>query len=182
MRPSLHFDVVVIGAGVAGLTAATRLAQSGPRVCVIAKGGGSTHLPPGPGDARGYYPERVSNPTEALPAFIEAHPDHPYATIGADGIGAALEWFGGLIDAGPQPGYRYVGDLGRNHVLPTALGAKRPSALVPETFAQGELVARRGTSSGPICVVGIRVLRDFHASLCAANLERDGVAARGVQL
>jgi glycerol-3-phosphate dehydrogenase subunit B len=31
-------------------------------------------------------------------------------------------------------------------------------------------------------VVGIRVLRDFHASLCAANLERDGVAARGVQL
>jgi glycerol-3-phosphate dehydrogenase subunit B len=31
-------------------------------------------------------------------------------------------------------------------------------------------------------VVGIRVLRDFHASLCAANLERDGIAARGVQL
>jgi glycerol-3-phosphate dehydrogenase subunit B len=75
-----------------------------------------------------------------------------------------------------------VGDLSRNHVLPTALGAKRPSALVPETFANGELIARRGASSGPICVVGVRVLRDFHASLCAANLERDGVAARGVQL
>jgi glycerol-3-phosphate dehydrogenase subunit B len=182
MRPNLHFDVVVIGAGVAGLTAATRLAQSGASVCVLAKGVGSTHLAPGTVDVLGYDPERVSSPAEALPAFVEAHPEHPYAAVGLDWIAAALEWFGGLVDAGPHPSYRYVGELGHNHVLPTALGAARPSALVPETFAQGELVARRGTSSGPICVVGIRVLRDFHASLCAANLERDGIAARGVQL
>jgi len=182
MKPSLHFDVVVIGAGVAGLTAATRLAQSGASVCVVAKGMGSTHLAPGLVDVLGYDPERVSSPAESLPSFVEAHPDHPYAVVGVEGIGAALEWFGGLVDAGPQPSYRYVGELARNHVLPTALGAKRPSALVPESFAGGELVARRGSSSGPICVVGMRVLRDFHASLCAANLERDGVAARGVQL
>jgi len=182
MKPSRHFDVVVIGAGVAGLTAATRLAQSGARVCVLSKGVGSTHLAPGLVDVLGYDPERVSSPAEALPSFVDAHPGHPYAAIGLDGITAALEWFGGIVEAGPHPSYRYVGDLGHNHVLPTALGAKRPSALVPETFAQGELVARRGASSGPICVVGIRVLRDFHASLCAANLQRDGVAARGVQL
>ena len=182
MRLSRHFDVVVIGAGVAGLTAATRLAQSGARVCVLAKGVGSTHLAPGLVDVLGYDPERVTSPAEALPAFVEAHPDHPYAAIGVEGIAASLEWFSGIVEAGPHPSYRYVGDLSRNHVLPTALGAKRPSALVPETFAHGELVARRGDSSGPICVVGIRVLRDFHASLCAANLQRDGVAARGVQL
>lgn len=182
MRPSFHFDVVVIGAGVAGLTAATRLAQSGARVCVLAKGVGSTHLAPGLVDVLGYDPERVESPAEALGSFIDAHPEHPYATIGLDGIRAGLEWFSGLVDAGPHPGYRYVGDLERNHVLPTALGAKRPSALVPETFAHGELLARRGSSSGPICVVGIPVLRDFHASLCAANLERDGVAARAVHL
>lgn len=182
MRPNRNFDAVVIGAGVAGLTAATRLAQSGAKVCVVAKGVGSTHLAPGLVDVLGYDPERVSSPSEALPSFVEAHPEHPYAVIGPEGIAAALEWFGGVIDAGPHPSYRYVGDLGRNHLLPTALGAKRPSALVPETFAHGELAARRGSSSGPICVVGIRVLRDFHASLCAANLERDDVAARGVTL
>ena len=43
----LHFDAVVIGAGSAGLTAATRLAEGGARVCVLAKGIGSTHLAPG---------------------------------------------------------------------------------------------------------------------------------------
>jgi glycerol-3-phosphate dehydrogenase subunit B len=182
MRPSFHFDVVVIGAGVAGLTAATRIAQSGARVCVLAKGVGSTHLAPGLVDVLGYDPERVSSPAEALPAFVDAHPGHPYATVGADRISAALDWFSGLVDAGPHPSYRYVGDLGRNHVLPTALGAKRPTALAPESFVHGELVARRGESSGQICVVGIRVMRDFHASLCAANLVRDDVAARAVHL
>ena len=38
MRGELHFDAVVIGAGNAGLTAATRLAEGGARVCVLAKG------------------------------------------------------------------------------------------------------------------------------------------------
>jgi glycerol-3-phosphate dehydrogenase subunit B len=182
MSPDLNYDVVVIGAGVAGLTAATRLAQSGAQVCVLAKGVGSTHLAPGTVDVLGYGPERVSSPAETLPSFIDSHPDHPYASIGVDAIGAALEWFGGVIANGPHAPYRYVGELGRNHVLPTALGAARPSALVPETFAQGELVARHGNSSGPICVVGMRVLRDFHASLCAGNLDRGGVAARAVQI
>ena len=149
---------------------------------MLAKGVGSTHLAPGLVDVLGYDPERVTSPAEALPSFVEAHPEHPYAVIGQDGIAAALEWFGAVVDAGPHPSYRYVGDLSRNHVLPSALGAKRPSALVPETFVQGEVAARRGSSSGPICVVGMRVLRDFHASLCAANLERDGVAARAVQV
>ncbi len=37
-------------------------------------------------------------------------------------------------------------------------------------------------TGAPICVVGLRVLRDFHASLCAANLERAGIEARAVEL
>jgi len=66
----LHYDVVVIGAGVAGLTAATRLAESGARVCVLAKGVGSTHLAPGTVDVLGYDPERVEDPAVALPEFV----------------------------------------------------------------------------------------------------------------
>lgn len=175
MRPNLNYDVVVIGAGVAGLTAATRLAQSGARVCVLAKGVGSTHLAPGTVDVLGYDPERVSSPADSLPAFADAHPEHPYAVIGIDAIAPALEWFEALVANGPHEGYRYVGELGRNHLLPTAVGAIRPSGLVPETFTHGDL-----SSGGPICVLGMRVLRDFHASLCAANLRRAGIDARAV--
>jgi glycerol-3-phosphate dehydrogenase subunit B len=174
---ALHYDVVVIGAGVAGLTAATRLAESGARVCVLAKGIGSTHLAPGTVDVLSYDPDRVEDPALALPAFVAKHPDHPYALIGVERIAPALDWFKATVETGPQPSYRYVGDLSRNHLLPTALGALRPSTLVPETFAPGDLSDR-----APVCVVGVPVLRDFHASLCAANLQRAGIQARGIQL
>jgi glycerol-3-phosphate dehydrogenase subunit B len=34
----------------------------------------------------------------------------------------------------------------------------------------------------PVCIVGTRVLRDFHATLCAANLETLGIAARAIEV
>jgi glycerol-3-phosphate dehydrogenase subunit B len=153
------------------------LAQGGAKVCVLAKGVGSTHLAPGTVDVLGYGPERVEELAAALPGFIAEHPDHPYALIGADAIAPALDWFAAQIERGPQPGYRYTGELERNHVLPTAAGAARPSALVPETMSSGDLRAQ-----GSLCVIGTRVLRDFHPSLCAGNLRRAGIDARAVEI
>jgi glycerol-3-phosphate dehydrogenase subunit B len=172
----LHYDAVVIGAGTAGLTAAARLAEGGARVCVLAKGVGSTHLAPGTIDVLGYAPDRVEEPESAMPAFIAEHPDHPYALIGADAIGPALQWFAERAQKGPLPGYRYVGGLDRNQMIPTAVGVLRPSALVPETMAGGDERLREA-----VCVVGMRPLRDFHAALCAANLSHNGPAARAVE-
>ena len=96
MRSSLHYDAVVVGAGVAGLTAAGRLAEGGARVCVLAHGVGSTHLAPGTIDVLGYDPERVESPARALSAFVDAHPEHPYALLGTEAIAPALEWFAEL--------------------------------------------------------------------------------------
>jgi glycerol-3-phosphate dehydrogenase subunit B len=177
MRSELHYDAVVIGAGTAGLTAGARLAEGGARVCVLAKGVGSTHLAPGTIDVLGYAPERVSEPGAALRDFIAAHPDHPYALLGLDAVSEAVGWFRTCVEAGPLPGYRYVGDLERNVLLPSAIGALRPSALVPETMAGGEVGA-----DDRVCVVGPRALRDFHPSLCAANLTRAGMPARAVEV
>jgi glycerol-3-phosphate dehydrogenase subunit B len=177
MRGELHFDAVVIGAGTAGLTAATRLAEGGARVCVLAKGVGSTHLAPGTIDVIGYAPDRVEEPERGLAELVAAHPDHPYALIGTEAVGAALQWFAEQVEQGPHPGYRYVGGLERNHLLPTAVGVVRASALVPETMCDGD--ARSGE---PVCVVGTRMLRDFHAALCAANLADTGIAARAIDV
>jgi glycerol-3-phosphate dehydrogenase subunit B len=177
LRGELHFDAVVVGAGTAGLTAGVRLAESGARVCVVAKGVGSTHLAPGTIDVLGYTPDRVEEPERALGELVGERPDHPYALIGAEAVGAALQWFSDEVSEGPQPGYRYVGSLERNHLLPTAVGSVRPSALVPETMCEGEV-----RSGEPICVVGTPALRDFHPALCAANLDRAGIAARAVAL
>ncbi len=176
MRGELHYDVVVIGAGTAGLAAGAQLAEGGARVCVLAKGIGSTHQASGTIDVLGYAPDRVESPSGSMSEFVSAHPDHPYAALGTDAVAEAVRWFQSRVESGPLPEYRYVGDLDRNYLLPTAVGALRPSAVVPETMANGDSVVLER-----VCVVGTRKLRDFHAGLCAANLSRAGIPARSVE-
>ena len=177
MRRERAYDAVVIGAGTAGMVAAIRLAQAGAGVCVVAKGVGSTHLAPGTIDILGYAPERVESPAGALAAFAAAYPEHPYALLGNGLVAEALDWFLTTVRTGPLPGYDYAGGLERNLLLPTAVGALKPSAAVPKTFAAGDARAL-----GRVAVVGLPALRDFHPKLCAANLKLAGVDAFPVSI
>jgi glycerol-3-phosphate dehydrogenase subunit B len=177
VRGELHFDAIVIGAGTAGLTAGARLAQEGARVCVLAKGVGSTHLAPATIDVLGYTPERVTDPGRAVDELIAARADHPYALIGREAVADALRWFSDAVAAGPLPGYSYVGGLERNHLSPTAVGALRPSAMVPEMMAAGD-----SAGLGQVRIVGSRSIRDFHPSLCAGNLREAGIDAHPLNI
>src|SRR5436305_7278562 len=114
MTPSLTYDVIVLGAGVAGLTAASRLAEAGAHVCVLAKGVGSTHLAPGTIDVLGYSPDRVAQPGRAIEELVASSPGHPYGLIGTEAVQRALDWLHESAAAGPLGGYRYVGGLERN--------------------------------------------------------------------
>src|ERR1700754_2758 len=106
-----HHDAIVVGTGLAGLTAAVRLAEGGARVLVLAKGVGATHLGPCTIDVLGYSPERVERPGEALARLGGGH---PYAAVGREGVAAALDWFKERLG--------YVGSLDENLLLPTAVG------------------------------------------------------------
>jgi glycerol-3-phosphate dehydrogenase subunit B len=166
-------DTVVVGAGLAGLTAALRLADEGRRVLVIARGVGSTHIAPATIDVLGFAGERVKRPGEALPGFIDSHPGHPYARFPVEVIGASIEWLKGRV---PALGYR--GGLEQNFLLPTAVGVAKPSALVPETMAGGDLRA-----GGRFAFVGFRGLKDFYPAYLAENVSRvKGVSARAIDL
>ncbi|MGH2750286.1 MAG: glycerol-3-phosphate dehydrogenase subunit GlpB [Actinomycetota bacterium] len=169
-------DVLVIGIGLAGLVAAIRCREAGLGVTLVAQGVGSTHLAPGTIDVLGYDPELVESPSESLPGFLQRNPEHPYGRIQTTTLARSLEWFGARFD-----GYRYTGSLNENLLLPTAIGAVRPSALVPETMSAGDL--RHG---GRFLFVGLRQLKDFWPALAAQNTSNAkvpsgaAVAARGV--
>ena len=177
MSPELRCDVVVIGAGTAGLVAGARLAEAGASVCVLAKGIGCTHLAPGTIDVAGYTPELTDSPLEGVAALIAARADHPYGLIGPETMADAISWLQHAAENGPFSGYRYVGDLEHNTLLPTALGALRPSALLPSTMAAGDAGNLR-----QVCVIGTPQLRDVHPGLCAANLAAAGIEARGLNV
>ena len=172
-----HHDVIVVGTGLAGLSAALRLAEDGARVLVLAKGIGATHLSPGTIDVLGYAPERVDRPAEAIGALVDARPDHPYALVGATGVAAAVDWFKAASRQARLPHTPTPAASRKNFLLPTAVGPARPSAVVPETMSGGDL--RR---DAPICVVGLRALKDFHPALAADTLTRAGIQARSVEL
>jgi len=156
--------IVVVGTGLSGLVAAVRLAEAGERVKIVAKGVGGTHLSPCTIDVLGYAPDRVERPLEALGSLAD---DHPYSVIGREAVEAAAAWWTSEMG--------FVGSLEQNMLLPTAIGALKPTALVPESMAAG-------AGTDPVCVVGLRSLKDFHASLLADNLGRSGIEARAVEL
>jgi glycerol-3-phosphate dehydrogenase subunit B len=165
-------DTIVIGAGLAGLMGALALAEAGRAPLVLAKGQGTTHWTAGTIDVWGAAGER--GPGAALADLLAAQPGHPYAHTGVGGVAEALDRFRALMEAARYP---YAGSLDRNVLLPTAIGALRPSALVPATMAGGDM--RLG---GPLLIAGFRELRDFFPPLAATNLAAQGIAARGVYL
>jgi glycerol-3-phosphate dehydrogenase subunit B len=148
---------------------ALALAEAGKKPLVLAKGQGTTHWTAGTIDVWG-----GQNPRIGLRDMLAARPDHPYARVGIAGVEQALDRFRGLMQAARYP---YVGSLEHNVLLPTALGALRPAALLPATMAAGD--SRLG---GEIVLAGFRELRDFFPPLAAANLTAQGIPARGVYL
>src|SRR5512147_2208328 len=159
-------DTVVIGAGLSGLMGALALADAGKRPLVLAKGQGTTHWTSGTVDVWGGDGSRGLR--DELRDLIAARPDHPYARVGVEGVAQALDRFRAVMETARYP---YVGSLERNVLLPTAIGALRPAALLPATMAAGD--ARLG---GPLLIAGFRELRDFFPPLAAANLAAQGIA------
>ncbi|MBX7232847.1 MAG: glycerol-3-phosphate dehydrogenase subunit GlpB [Caldilineales bacterium] len=174
-------DVLVIGAGLSGLTAAYTVAQTGLKAKVIAKGLGSLHWGAGTIDLFGYAPldpqRPIARPLDFIAGWLaENQPQHPYALLGARQVQAALDSFAALTS---DMGLPYIGaqTSGDNLLLPTAVGAARPTFLAPQSQLAGDL-----SRDEPMLIVGFAGLRDFYPHLVAENLGKAGQRARAALL
>jgi glycerol-3-phosphate dehydrogenase subunit B len=175
-------DVLVIGAGLAGLMAAWRIASAGKKVRLVAKGWGTTHWHSGCIDVLGYYPLDSEKPIDSPAAGIEQLVKdfqegdlpirHPYGLVGVEGVSAALEAFKLLSG---EAGYPRHGSIEQNWLLPSAVGAIRPTCLAPEMMTAGDLA-----QDSPMLLVGFSRFGDFYAGIAADNLTKQGFAAASV--
>lgn len=171
-------DILVIGAGLAGLTAAWQAAGRGKNVRLISKGWGATHWHAGCVDVLGYWPvgsdTAVASPAQAIPTLLQDNPNHPYALVGQEQLAAALTALKNLCAAAD---YQLEGSLTKNWLLPSGVGTHRPTCLAPVTMTAGDLTSRE-----PMLIVGFKQLVDFYPNLVADNLTQTGIPAEHVTL
>ncbi len=159
----MFYDVIVIGAGLAGFMAAESAAGTGARVLLLAKGLGTLPLATGCIDVLGY----TSGDSQVIPAApisgvknLPAH--HPYSQMGLEEIKAALSNFQKITESEYYP-YKGSGDA--NIFLPTSIGTPHPTCLVPETFKHGDL-----SIPGSALLLGFEGFKDFFPQFAANNL------------
>ena len=162
----MYYDVIVIGAGLAGLMAAEAAQSRGARVSIFAQGMGSLPLTTGCIDVLGYLPSiakiPISSPRAALTQFREDHPHHPYNKVGEKKMFSGLTHFLELCRANGLP---FEGNLDSNFLLPTALGTLHPTCLAPETMNAGHL-----SIPGSALLLGFEGIKDFSPFMAAENL------------
>ncbi len=169
-------DLLVIGAGLTGLSAALTAARAGRQVRIIAKGMGAIHWHAGTIDLLGYTTTTTQSIEKPYAQMATLPQQHPYQRLGEKQIRSALASFGetvtsaGLAYASPQT-------ESENFLLPSPVGATRPTFLAPQAQLAGNLARPE-----PMVIVGFEGMRDFYPMLIAENLQKQGYAARSEML
>lgn len=157
----MKFDSIVIGGGMAGLSAALRLAEAGQKTLLMASGQSALHFSSGSVDLL----ESDGDPRAALPAFMAAHPDHPYSKVGMQNIEGSLADLQRHCAEEGLPLMRQE----HNHQRLTPIGTLKSTWLSPDTCA----CMTDAPAPDAILLATLEGFRDFHPALAAANLATD---------
>src|SRR5690606_8538931 len=165
-------DVIVIGAGLAGLMAAVHAVNAGARVRLIAQGWGQQMVTPG---WLSVCDRAEDDVIAEVRGYAALHPEHPYGRAGDDAMVAGLESFRSAAEAVGLP-YAQRKKDGHNMRLITLLGGVQRAMIAPRGIAAGDLTDHHG----PLLLVGFAGWRDFYAEMTAANLRRQGIDAHAL--
>lgn len=157
-------DVVIIGNGLAGLTAALVCGDQGKKVMLLSYGAGTFPLNSGVIDILGYDDagRAVQNPAKGIEKLAG---NHPYSKIGMAAVQKSVEYFKKVVAA---EGFPYTGSLDEQQWLITSVGTLKPTCLLPESLQASECF-----KTNEIVIVGVKGLKDFYVDMVKENLARE---------
>lgn len=154
-----EFDVVIIGAGVSGLTAGAILAERGFKVALATRGEPTACLSTGCIDLCSRY----DNPLRGIKNLPEKH---PYHLLPAETIPDAVNHF---KEAMHKTGFPYTGSSDKNRWIITALGTPKTSCLVPSTME----AAPQATEES-LHIITFKELKDFYPGYIMSRRKNAG--------
>lgn len=153
----IEYDVVVIGAGVAGLTAGAHLAQNGLKVALVTAGEPTACLSTGCIDLC----QTADNPLlaiESLPA------EHPYHHLQSASIRQSLEDFQKIM---AEKSLLYSGQPEKNRLVLSAIGSFKTTCFVPVTMQ-----ASPQSADEKIHIIAFAGLKDFYPGYIISRLKK----------
>ncbi|SKA75623.1 glycerol-3-phosphate dehydrogenase subunit GlpB [Desulfobaculum bizertense] len=157
-RSERHFDVMVIGAGMAGMAASIFAADRGLKVAQAGVTGESVYTS-GVMDIMGVHPVADAhvwgNPFDAMKAVAKDIPGHPYAKLTESDVRDSFKEFLGFFE---ELGIHYCHEKDANSDVLTAMGTLKHTYAVPETMWAGTVLRKK---KAPCLFVGFRGLKGF---------------------
>jgi len=170
----MRYDCIIIGSGVAGLTAGIRCAKEGLHTAIISSGMSALHFSSGSIDLLGYRDNTVVyKPFEAIDQLTGTIAQHPYTKCGKPLIIEALLFFKQECE---QQGLFLFDNGNLNHFHVTTLGTLKPTYFSQRSVFN-EDVYSRFKAMKKIVIINFEGYRDFHPQLAAAQLSKHSLFA-----
>lgn len=164
-----HSDIIVVGAGMAGLMAGITAAKAGKSVTVLSEGAGVLSIGSGAVDFLGYVNGKkiTDSPYNHLK---ELNSNHPYNIVGEENIKKSFE---SLVEVSCNNGYNIkMSKDGVNQTAISIIGTSKPTFICSDSNN-----ASRVLKSKKILFVGVEYLKDAQIALAVKQVKHYKVFA-----
>ena len=165
----MRFDTIIIGGGLAGLTAGIRLQRKGRKTAIVSAGQNALHFSSGTFGLLSRLPDGtpVTEPLAAIPQLPESHPYRKIARL-PERAAEVPAFFA-------EAGVTLRGDASRNDLRLTPTGSWMPFWLAMEDV---DALEKADIAGKKVLIVNLLGYMDFNTSFIADGLEKQGCTVR----